>query len=131
MEGVGPPLSFSPRRLVASSAVLKSVYNVEDAVEALASYKGYMIEVSVASGDHDDDPAREHFAAFSGVVDRVHHWPGEHEHWTVSFVHDPNKPREGSLTIWRDGYEATERDDEPERIVIRQRGLLLDVTAYV
>lgn len=107
--------------------MLKSVYNVEDAVEALASYKGYMIEVSVAQ-DGDDDPDREHFAAFSGVVDRVHHWPGPREHWTVSFVHDADRPREGSVTIWRDGYEGTDRDDEPERIVIRQRGLLLDVS---
>jgi hypothetical protein len=37
---------------------LKSVYNVEDAVDALASYKGYMIEVSVAQGEHDNDPGR-------------------------------------------------------------------------
>jgi hypothetical protein len=123
--------SVSPLGPVASLAMLKSLYIVEDAVEALASYKGYMIEVSVAQGDYDDDPNREHFAAFSGVVDGVTHYPGECEHWTVSFVHDPDKPRNGSVTIWRDGYEGTDRGDEPERIVIRQRGLLIDVTAYI
>jgi hypothetical protein len=112
--------------------MLKSVYTVEDAVEALASYKGKMIEVSVAlGGADDDDPDRQHFAGFSGVVDRVNHWPGEREHWTVSFVRDPDKPHEGSVTIWRDGYEGTDRDDEPDRIMIRQRGLLIDVDAYL
>ncbi|HET8956180.1 MAG TPA: hypothetical protein VFN18_11035 [Solirubrobacterales bacterium] len=108
--------------------MLKSVYSVEDAVEMLASYKGYMIGVSVAKGDDED---REHFAAFSGVVDCVDHWPGEREHWTVTFVRDETRPSQGSVTIWRDGYEGTDRDDEPERIVIRQRGLRLDVDAYV
>jgi hypothetical protein len=111
--------------------MLKSVYNAEDAVEALASYRGRMIEVSIAQGEGDGDPDREHFAAFSGVVDRVSHWPGEREHWTVSFVRDPNKPHEGSLTIWRDGYEGTDRGGEPERIVVRQRGLLIDIDAYL
>lgn len=124
-------MALWPGRSVTLETMLRSVYNVEDAVAALASYKGYMIEVSVAQGEHDDDPSREHFAAFSGVIDDVTHYPGEREHWTVSFVHDPDRPREGSLTIWRDGYEGTERDDEPERIVIRQRGLLLDVNAYI
>ncbi len=60
------------------------------------------------------------------------HSPGEREHWTtISFVHDPNRPHDGSLTIWRDGYEGTDRDNEPERIVIRQRGLLINIDAYL
>jgi hypothetical protein len=111
--------------------MLKSVYNVEDAVEALASYRGKMIEVSVAVGGDDNDPDRQHFAGFSGVVDRVTHGPGEREHWTVSFERDSDKPHWGSVTIWRDGYEGTDRDDEPDRIVIRQSGLLIDVDAYL
>jgi hypothetical protein len=111
--------------------MLKSVYNVEDAVEALASYRGTMIEVSVAQGEDDDDPHREHFAAFSGVVDRVSHWPGDREHWTVSFARDSDKPHDGSLTIWREGYEGTDRDDEPERIVIRQCGLMIAIDAFL
>jgi hypothetical protein len=111
--------------------MLKSVYNVEDAVEVLAFYKGKMIEVSVAQGGGDDDPDRQHFAGFSGVVDRVSHWPGDNEHWTISFAREGNKPHHGSVTIWRDGYEGTDRDDEPERIVIRQSGLLLNINAYL
>ena len=111
--------------------MLRSVYNVEDAVEALASYKGKMIEVFVAVGVNDNDPDRQHFVGFSGVVDHVTHWPGEREHWTVSFERDDTRPHGGSVTIWRDGYEGTDRDDEPERIAIRQSGLLIDVTAYL
>jgi len=110
--------------------MLRSVYNVEDAVEALASYTGKMIEVSIARGA-DDHPNRQHIVAFSGVVDRVNHWPGESEHWTVSFVHNADRPNEGSLTIWRDGYEGTDRDNEPDRLVIRQSGLLIGIDAYL
>lgn len=111
--------------------MLKSVYNVEDAVEALASYRGKMIEVSVTQGGGDDDPDHEHFVGFSGVVDRVNHWPGEKEHWTVSFVPDPDRPHQGSVTIWRDGYEGTDREGEPDRIIISQRGLQIDIDAYL
>jgi hypothetical protein len=111
--------------------MLKSVYNVEDAVEALASYKGVMVDVSVAQGEGDDDPDRQHFAAFSGVIDRVAHWPTRKEHWTVSFAGGSDRPHEGSVTIWRDGYEGTDRDDEPDRIVIRQNGLLISINAYL
>jgi hypothetical protein len=111
--------------------MLKSVYKVEDAVEALASYGGKMIEVSIAVGGDDDDPDRRHFAGFSGVVDHVTHWPGEREHWTISFAREGNRPHWGSVTIWREGYEGTDRDYEPERIVIRQSGLLIDVDAYL
>jgi hypothetical protein len=69
------PLSVLAKATCSLISGVESVYSVEDAVEALASYRGYMIEVSVAQGDHDDDPDREHFTAFSGVVDRVDHCP--------------------------------------------------------
>jgi hypothetical protein len=35
------------------------------------------------------------------------------------------------MTIWRDGYEGTDRDDEPDRIVIRQNRLLISISAYL
>lgn|GEM_PF-7041799 len=104
-------------------------YSIEDALETLGSYKGCMIEVCVAR--ETEDGTREHFAGYSGVVDRIIHSRGPSEHWTVRFAHDPDRPHEGSLTIWLEGYEGADAEDGPERIVIRQRGMLIDVEAYV
>jgi len=118
--------------------MLRSVPTVEDAVAALAGYEGQMIEVSIAHGSGDQDPDRESYASLSGIVDRCVPWGDADDgrgpdHWTIVLA-QPGKgttPNAGSVSIWRDGFEDMDRSDEPDRIVIKQRGLLIDVSAFL
>lgn len=118
--------------------MLRSVPTVEDAVAALVGYAGKMIEVSIARGSGDDDPDRESYASFSGIVDRCVPWGDADDgrgpdHWTIVLTQpgDRSTPNSGSVTIWRDGFEDMDRSDEPDRIIIKQRGLLVDVHVYL
>jgi hypothetical protein len=118
--------------------MLRSVPTVEDAVAALAGYKGHMVEISIARASDDEGSEREQYASFAGVVDRCLPWGDVDDgqgpnHWTIVFREpgDGSTPNAGSVTIWRDGFEDIDRSGEPERIIIKQRELLLDVHAYL
>jgi hypothetical protein len=102
---------------------------VEDAAERFRSYKGVMVEVSIALDAEGGE--RQHLAAFSGVVDEVTHYEGPSEHWTMRFINDGTRPHQGSVTIWRDGYEGTDTAEEPDNLAIRHCGVSIELHAYI
>ena len=103
---------------------------VEEAVDALYGFRGQMVEVSVAL--RGEVGGEQFLASFSGVADEVHERgvPADDEHWTLAFVKEGNKPHDGSVTIWRNGFEDAELE-EPERLTIRHRGVTIELYAYI
>lgn len=120
---------------------------VEELIEVVKGLPGRTVEATVAVGEVDE---RRHFlTAFSGTVAKVTHWKAPTEHWTIWWEQDgAPKPREGSVTIWRNGYEhaevkgsgrtleEVETEDDAEtgtlwEIWIWQSGTVMELLVYV
>jgi hypothetical protein len=103
---------------------------IEEAVDVLYGFRGQMVEVSVSL--RSEVGGEQFFSSFSGVADEVHERNAQagDEHWTLGFVKEGNKPHNGSVTIWRNGFEDAEFE-EPERLTVRHRGVTIELYAYI